>query len=177
MAKKAIRPIRIEGNVAYVPLTQGYEAIIDAADVPLVEGHNWCANVRLRKDKSIWSVYALTNAPVVNGKRRPSILMHRVIAGTPDHMVADHRDGNGLNNRRKNLRNATQAQNRLNSKVRCDNASGVKGVVWDKPRGKWRASIKIDGEAIHLGRFDDIGSAAAAYARASAALHKDFGRF
>ena len=41
---KAIRQIRVDGNIAYVPLTRGYEAVIDAADVPLVEGWNWYAH-------------------------------------------------------------------------------------------------------------------------------------
>ena len=45
------RPIRIEGDVAYVPLTKGYEAIIDVEDVPLVEGRNWHAHVVRKKDR------------------------------------------------------------------------------------------------------------------------------
>ena len=43
-----IRQIRIQGDIAYVPLTKGYEAVIDAADVPLVQGNNWSATVRKR---------------------------------------------------------------------------------------------------------------------------------
>jgi len=176
MAKKAIRPIRIEGNVAFVPLTQGYEAVIDAADVPLVEGRNWFAHVRRRPDNEIWAVYAASNKEGPRSSKRGCILMHRIIADTGDGLDADHRDRDGLNNRRENLRNATRAQNRHNSRVRVDSESGVKGVSWDKSRGAWSARIKVGGKLVYLGRFADIDAAADAYAKASRKLHGEFGR-
>jgi hypothetical protein len=172
---RKIRPIRVEGDVAFVPLTQGYEAIIDAADVHLVEGVSWHAAVVRRRDKSVWRVYAQWRGRGKNGCSS-SVYLHRVIAGTPDHMMTDHVNGNGLDNRRANLRHATNADNQHNSKKANNNTSGIKGVYWEKTRGKWRAQIKVSGRRWQLGYFTNIEDAAAAYAEASARLHGDFGR-
>lgn len=78
MAKYQIRPIRIEGNVAYIPLTRGFEAVIDAADVPLVDGRNWCAAVKpnatyaVRKEKRDGKIVGMH--------------LHRVILSAPADM-------------------------------------------------------------------------------------------
>lgn len=168
------RPIRIQGDVAYVPLTQGYEAVIDAGEAPMVDGRNWHAMVRTRPDGAFYAVYAVS-FDCSCGKRR-KIFMHRVIAGTPDEMDTDHIDGDGLNNRRSNLRHATKSQNRHNQRISVCSTSGVKGVSWHKSKGKWQARIKLNGTRLHLGLFEDIELAAAAYASASAKMHGEFGR-
>ena len=80
----------------------------------------------------------------------------------------DHKNGVRADNRIENLRVVTPQENMRNSKMRCDNASGVSGVSWVKARGKWLARIKIDGRPKHLGLFDSIEDAAAARAEASA---------
>ncbi len=172
---RTIRPIRVEGDVAYVPLTQGYEAIIDAADVHLVDGVNWYALVVRRRDKSVWSVYAQWRGRGKNGCLS-TVYLHRVIAGTPDHMMTDHVSGDGLDNRRANLRHATCADNQHNSKKAINNTSGIKGVHWNKQAGKWRAQIQVNRRRMTVGAFTNIDDAAAAYAEASARLHGEFGR-
>ncbi len=172
MANREIRPIRIEGNIAYVPLTQGYEAVIDAADVPLVEGHNWRAQVERRKDGTIKGIYAVRLITVE--KRRVAVLMHRVITDAPDGLEVDHKDTNGLHNTRSNLRQATSMQNAQNRRRRTDNTSGFKGVSYR--RGRWIARISACGKDMQVGRFNCRTAAAIAYAKASAALHKEFGR-
>lgn len=174
MASKQIRPIRVEGNVAYVPLTQGYEAIIDAADVPLVEGKNWSALVSRNRQGVIRTVYARHDV----GPRgdRESVLMHRLLAGATGAMDVDHRDSNGLNNRRKNIRAATRTQNNCNQRRSIANKSGFKGVYWFAARGKWCAEINVSGKRKRLGYFLSIEDAAAAYAAASADLHGEFSR-
>jgi hypothetical protein len=167
MAPKKLKPIRIEGNVAYVPLTKGYEAIIDADDVPLVEGWSWSARIKAN------TVYACRSG------QRPSkayILLHRSILGLPVGVICDHRDGNGLNNRRKNLRIASTAENTRNQRRASHNTSGVKGVSLDATSGKWRAMIRAGGKQKNLGRFFTLEAAARAYAKASAELHGEFGR-
>ena len=173
-AQKPVRPIRVVGDIAFVPLTKGYEAIIDAADVHLVEEHNWCAKVFHRKDGSIQTVYAVRSER--SGGKQHEIRMHRVLADTPDGMETDHHDGNGLNNRQSNLRDATRSQNQHNQRVRADNSSGAKGVGWDKTKGKWRVRIGLNGKVRSLGRYTDINEASAAYAKASAEFHGKFGR-
>ncbi|MGL6208716.1 MAG: hypothetical protein ACRC14_02660 [Paracoccaceae bacterium] len=175
---RKIRPIRIEGNIAYVPLTKGYEAVIDSEDLPLVDRWNWCALLQRRRDGSIRAVYAIRMEPCDTGRKQIAIRMHRVILGLAQKDLAqgDHADGDGLNNRRKNLRYATIAENRRNSRTPCHNTSGIKGVSWHSNVKKWQAYIGTSRQKKYLGSFDKIEDAASAYARASADIHGEFGR-
>ena len=161
-----IRPIRIEGDIAYVPLTQGYEAVIDAADVPLVAGLSWYTYRHKR------AIYAVTNSTDGDG-RRFTLRMHSAITG---FAFTDHRDGNGLNNRRSNLRPADRQQNNRNARLRVDNACGLKGAYWHKGVRKFAAHIRSSGRPVHLGYFDTAEAAHAAYCEASALIHGEFGR-
>lgn len=84
------------------------------------------------------------------------IFMHRQLLGLEagDPREADHINGNGLDNRRSNLRTCTQAQNKQNVRG-CRGTSRYRGVYWD-PRGrKWRAQVKVDKRLHRLGSFDD----------------------
>lgn len=165
---KPIRPIRIEGDIAYVPLTQGYEAVIDAQDVPLVQGYNWIAFKGRR------SIYA-ARTQIIGGIKH-CFFMHRVILGAPKGDLADHIDGNGINNTRKNLRIASPAQNNWNARVRVDNTTGFKGVTYRKKSGRWQARIMVSGKNRCLGSFATAELAHEAYRKASAELHGEFGR-
>lgn len=75
----------------------------------------------------------------------------------------DHINGNRLDNRICNLREATPHQNQANKGMRSDNTSGVKGVTWDKSRGKWMAAISFYGRHVFLGRYSTINAAEKAY--------------
>jgi len=170
------RPIRIVGDLAFIPLTKGYEAIIDAADVYLVEGRNWRAQLIYNAAGETVTVYAVCGSGAKNG--RPSSLdsMHRVVKRADPDIHVDHRDGDGLNNRQSNLRNATPAQNARNQRRSCNSTSGVKGVSWNARRGKWQAQIRSERRLIYLGLFDDITTASAAYDAASVKLFGAFAR-
>jgi hypothetical protein len=161
------RPVRIVGDVAYVPLTQGLEAIIDAEDVPVIAPYNWCA---MRQPTGL---YALRGVGPRGSTRH--VRMHRAIMGD-DCEVIDHINGNGLDNRKCNLRPATKALNNRNMKKRSDNKSGVKGVCWHSAAKKWAACISVDRKSRYLGLFAKIEDAASAYAKASAEMHGEFGR-
>jgi hypothetical protein len=163
-----IIPIRVYGDVAYVPLTQGYTAIIDAADVPLVEGWNWYALVKPR------SVYVMRQD--CSGTNPRTVYMHRVLMGSPKGLDVDHLDGDGLNNMRGNLRTATRLQNLHNMRKSRRNKSGFKGVCWDKGANKWKAQIMLNYKQNHLGLFNSPEKAHAAYCRASEKYHGEFGR-
>jgi hypothetical protein len=165
---RQIRPIRVCGEVAYVPLTQGYEAIIDAADVTLVEGYKWYTAKRTR------SVYAARND--YSGLKHRKVLLHRTIMGEPESLQIDHEDSDGLNNRRKNLRVATRSQNMHNMRKVTTNSSGFKGVFFEKGKRLWVASIKLNSKKIFLGRFSTPEEAHAAYCLASEKYHGEFGR-
>lgn len=160
------RTIRIEGDLAYVPLTQGKTAVIDAADVPLVEGRNWF----------FMAVGYAATWVREKGEKPRQVYMHRVIADTPCELQTDHIDGNGLNNRRMNLRHATKSENMRNKCARADNKSGFKGVSWCKANGKWLASIRLHQKSHNLGYHTTPESAHEAYCQAAKKLHGEFAR-
>jgi hypothetical protein len=168
------RQIIIDGDTARVPLTKGYEAVIDLADLPLVDGRNWRAQFITRKSGGPPLVYAVSNVPRVNGYRFAEY-MHRVILTPSPDFVADHIDGDGLNNRRSNLRPASRAQNARNSRRHIKTKTGHKGVYWRDDIRKFEAHIRA-GKKHVLGYFSSLEDAAAAYAKASAELHGEFGR-
>jgi hypothetical protein len=169
---RKIREIRIDGNIAYVLLTQGYEAIIDAEDVHLVAGCNWSAA------QKGGTVYAQRTD--CSGPKQKTIMLHRIIMGDPIGLDVDHRDGNGLNNRRRgdfgNLRVATPYQNQSNRGAQKNNTSGFKGVTLHRQMGKWQAQIGAGGVKKYLGIFETPEAAHDAYVKASAELHGEFGR-
>jgi hypothetical protein len=149
-----------------VPLTQGKVAVIDAADWDLVSKHRWHA-VRNRR-----TFYAYTKLSL-GGSRQKSVSMHRMILGVPDGTLVDHEDGDGLNNRRNNIRPATSAQNNQNARHRVG-ISGYRGVVRHARTQKWQARIKATGRWYHLGYHIDPAEAARAYDKAAKALHGPF---
>ena len=162
-----LRPIRIDGDVAHVDLTRGKVSIIDAADVHLIEGKNWQAKPCLN------TFYANRSASINGEKVTTSI--HRVLMSPPDGLMVDHIDGNGLNNRRSNLRITTASQNQSNRRHQNTEKSLPKGVSFHKQTGKWSARITKNGAVHWLGLFDDPPTAHAAYREASKHYHGEFG--
>ena len=117
------------------------------------------------------SGYLITNSPITHRKVR----MHRLIMGCLDKKIfVDHINHNKLDNRKSNLRLATNQQNTMNKELLDRNTSGVTGVSFDKSRGKWKASIMIDYKDIFLGRFSDKESAIQARKEAE---NKYFGEY
>lgn len=170
MADRVIRSIRIEGQVAYVPLTRGYEATIDVDDISLVECFNWYA---LKNGKT---VYAVRHGPTEKCGKRSKVSMHRTLLSPLPGVEVDHIDRCGTNNRRSNLRQATRAQNLQNRGLSSNNRAGHKGVSWHKRAKKWRAALQVNGSRIYLGLFGTVEAAADAYAQASTRHHQEFGR-
>ena len=165
-----MREITIIGNVAHIPLTRGMVAIVDAEDFHLVDGRKWSAKVDGEH------VYASSNGRDNRGQRK-TLRLHRHILGvTSSGVEIDHIDGNGLNNRRENLRIVTKAQNQHNRKKSANNTSGFKGVFWHRAAGKWAAAIRLNGKRSHLGLYVRPEDAHAAYQSASERLHGEFGR-
>jgi hypothetical protein len=164
---KNIRGIRIEGNVAYVPLTKGYDAIIDALDVHLVQGFNWCASVMRH------TVYALRAEN--SGLIPTTLYLHRLIMMPPCHQEVDHIDRNGLNNTRANLRVCTRSQNCQNQGISVRNSSGFKGVSWCARDKKWQSHISANGRRKRIGYFASAEDAYAAYCAERDKLHGCFG--
>jgi hypothetical protein len=147
---------------AFIPLTKGYYATVDAID------HEWLSQWK-------WHYHSAGYAARTKKFRRKKtqIYMHRLIMESPAGMRTDHRNGNGLDNRRQNLRITTASGNNCNRRV-IVGKSTFKGVAWDKQTGKWRASVQINHRIIHLGRFYAEEDAAQAYDTAARIYHGEF---
>jgi hypothetical protein len=157
-----------------IPLTKGYEAIVDDVDADLAE-LKWSAHTPQRR-----TVYAVRSSYKLGKKRE--IKLHRVILSRmlgrellPGEQV-DHRDGDGLNNTRENLRLATSAENQRNAKKRRDTSSRFKGVSWNERRGKWLAYTQVDGKPLHLGYYVSENHAARARDIAVLAAYGSYSR-
>jgi AP2 domain len=154
----------VEGLCRRIPLTQAKMTWVDAADFGAVsEAGPWCA----RKKSRTW--YA--QRTVRSGGRQTTQSLHVFLTGFPQ---TDHKDGDGLNNRRSNLRPATTVENNRNRRLRSDNTSGYKGVYWHKQAKCWRAKISVDGKYRSLGCFYDVRAAARAYDKAALEYYGEF---
>ena len=89
-------------------------------------------------------------------------------------LKTDHRNGNGLDNRKANLRPATHGENMRNRKLHTNNASGFMGVAREERNRNWGARIQANGKRIRLGAFKDKNDAARAYDKAARELHGEF---
>jgi hypothetical protein len=109
--------------------------------------------------------------------RRAAVQIARLIMNTPDDLVPDHLNHNGLDNRRSNLRNVTQQVNTWNTQARLGTASPYKGVTFfkDGRAYPWRAAIRCPttGKIMHLGSFTNAEAASAAYNRAARELRAE----
>jgi hypothetical protein len=90
--------------------------------------------------------------------------MHSVILGDREDFECDHINGNGLDNRRSNLRLVTHRQNGQNMHIL--KTSQYPGVYWRKENKKWRADLSVDNKTIHLGHFDNEYRAYLTYCKA-----------
>jgi hypothetical protein len=135
---------------------QGLFATVDAADYRKLSKHKWYAYRRGRK------IYAVCKT------RGKTVYMHRMIMRPRQGYLVDHIDGNGLNNRRCNLRVCTRQQNQANRKPRGGSSRFV-GVY--RHKDKWVAGITYRGAYYYCGIFDDEVEAAKARDRKAYEIH------
>lgn len=102
-------------------------------------------------EKSRNTFYVLTQVPTGYYKQA-NLYLHSLIMGCPNSRI-DHINGDGLDNRKLNLRPATNRQNCMNKRKREGTTSIYKGVSWDKKSNKWRSQIMIDDKVKCLGWF------------------------
>lgn len=152
-----------------IKLSSGAIALIDSKSFELIKNFNWF-EIRIEKLS-----YVATNVKLPNGKST-MVLMHRIILGNPIGGIVDHKNGNGLDNRIKNLRLCTHAQNMANRRMHKNNTSGYRGVSWDKKRKKWKACINKNGKTVHLGFSVSKELAAKIYDRAAIINFGEFSR-
>jgi hypothetical protein len=151
-----------------IPLTQGKYAIVDPEDFERLNKHKWHA---VKSGSTFYAIRCVGPA-----KRTTYIRMHREILHPPDHLVVDHINHNGLDNRKANIRPATRAQNNFNRLIAKgkNSSSKYKGVSWKKDRKKWRARIHVNGRYKFLGYFKEEKQAAKAYDEAAKKYHGEF---
>lgn len=155
-----------------IPLSRGMFAIVDDDDFDSLSKHKWCAH----RGGGTW--YATRN--IVTGSRTTRdrkwkmIMMHREILGELCvNRTVDHVNGDGLDNRRSNIRVASRAENMRNIKPR-KHSSVYKGVGIHN--GRWRSRIMIDGKTVYVGIFDSEIDAAKAYNQAAIKHYGQFAR-
>ncbi len=154
-----------------IKLTQNKQALIDDKDYAKVKGFYWYAS---REKNKLW--YA--KGYIRGSKPYAAVRMHRLLLGltSADRRQVDHRNSNGLDNRRKNLRIVSNAQNSMNRRKQAGCLSDYKGVSYDKRKGRWRTMIMKDQRAFNLGFFKSETEAALAYNRKAKELFGKYAR-
>ena len=156
------KPYEIQ-RVTFVPVGDRY-AEIDAEDYAIVSRFKW----RLLRGAIIYAVHTYRN----HGKCC-ALLMHRLVVNIPEYAFTDHRNHDGLDNRKSNLREATFSQNMQNRRTwNTPKASRFKGV--SKNSGKWRARIRLNKKEIFIGNFNTEEEAAIAYNQAAKQYFGEF---
>lgn len=137
-------------------------ALVDDEDYEWLAVYRW----RIHKKQAPYAVMKI---------KKELVFMHHLISPPPDGLEVDHKNRNGLDNRRENLRHASRSQNACNRKAW--GRSRMKGVYWASwgPSGrKWRAKLTFEGRSIHLGYFDSDQDAGRAYDKAASYYFGEF---
>ena len=144
-----------------IKLSNGMIAYVDTEDYDYISSFNWQAQ------KSNHTYYASRK----NGKGR--VMMHRQLMNTPKGKVCDHKDRNGLNNTKLNLRNCTHAENCRNNTIGNNFTSKYHGVfkIHDN---RFRSYINVYGKRTYIGYFKTEELAAMAYNKKALELHGEF---
>jgi len=163
-------------------LTQNKEALIDEEDYENLSKFKWHA----RKGKTNNTWYAGRSFKKFKSKSRGGyriLLMHREILQPKKWEVVDHKNGNGLDNRRSNIRICTIQQNLRNAKAYAGSTSKYRGVSWHKDStlkngGKWCARITLGPKRTkRLGLFKTEIEAAKAYDKAAKQIFGEYAKF
>lgn len=145
-----------------------YRVILDLEDYGKILKYSW----HIKKGGNTF--YAATNIKISENKRK-TLLMHTLITG---YKIVDHKNGNGCDNRKNNLREVNKGENNRNAKTRKDKTtSKYKGVVFMKDREKWRARINSENnKRIVVGQFNSEIEAAKAYNEAAKKYYGNFAK-
>ncbi len=137
------------------------------------EDYEYLNQFKWHIDENHGCFYASRNIPLGN-KKRTIVSMHRIIMGAKKGEFIDHRDRNGLNNQKSNLRFANPSQNGANTNSRKNSTSKYLGVSWHIRDLIWNAAMTFNGKSIHIGYFDTEIEAALAYNKKAIELHGEF---
>jgi len=148
-----------------IPMKHGRFVMVDDEDFEEMSKYKWSTSLDPKHHYAKHTVY------YPDGTRK-TLRMHRLIMKAPNGVWVDHINGNGLDNRKENLRLCSPSENARNCRLGKGNTSGFKGVYLVK--GKWRGEIKVNKTKYHLGTYKNKIDAAKAYDQAA---KKYFGEF
>lgn len=152
-------------SIRHIALTQKKVAVVDAEDYDRINAHIWYA---------FWAPNAKTfyAGRCTPGDRKVRIKMHQEVLGAIGDNEPDHENHNGLDNRKQNLRPATEAQNSAHRRKFSSSKSRFKGV--HAVEGGFVARIQFDGTRLYLGYFVVEEDAARAYDARAVEFHGTF---
>jgi hypothetical protein len=156
----ACRLLRYGYTFRKIYLGDGVYTIVDPQDYYRLKNFNWFLSGSSKK------FYAHRSIKIGNIETK-TVSMHRLIMDAPKGLVVDHINGNGLDNRRANLRLVTPLQNHWNGRKMENTSSRFKGVCFNKQNKKWVAYINVENKRIYLGNFNSEIDAAKAYDEAA----------
>lgn len=148
-----------------IQLTKGRVSLVDDEDFEMLNKHKWICQTT---PNGFEYAARRTNGAI--------LLMHRFLLNPSKGFIVDHANGDTLDNRRSNIRIATQSQNRMNARIRNDNTHGERGIIFEKrPRkNPWYAVIQLHGKKISLGAFPTKEMAVVARRNATERFFGDF---
>lgn len=164
-----------------VPLSRGYVALVDDEDYEWLSAFKWCFRGSAKEPDYGYAVRGWRYTDAEGNSRYKGVAMHREIMGADGKERVDHVNGDRLDNRRSNLRLATDSQNGLNrGKHRRVAAvsSQFKGVYREQRRKNkiWGVRIQAAGKYVYVGSYETEEEAALAYDAAAKRHHGEFAR-
>jgi len=151
--KKLYNNYDLSGEYGIGYTLKGEEFYFDLEDYDKIKEHCWHITTQ---------GYVRTNIQLSDNKRG-ALFFHNIVMNNEfsyQHMV-DHIGGleTRNDNRKYNLRIVNNSKNQMNTKLRRDNSSGVKGVNWCNTNNTWIARIQVNGSRIYLGEFKNFEDA------------------
>jgi|SRR6185369_7098158 len=143
---------------------------IDPIDFDLVSKYTWCLKI-IHKTNNFYACSDISKSR----SERETISMHRLILNAKNKEIVDHKNGNGLDNRRINLRIVNPSQSSMNRGLSTINTTGFKGVTIGY-KGKFKSRIGVNKKRISLGEFRSLTEAAKAYNNAALKYHGEFAK-